>query len=179
MTASSKTKTRAANLPVPQNRDEAARFVTRVGELTRELTRRETDMNDVLARTKEQFEQAAQPLREQLRETTAGLGLWCEANRDALTAGGKTKTADLGTGTVAWRRRPPKVTLRGKVEEIVARLRTLGLARFIRTKEEVNKEAMLEEPDVARTVCGVSVASEGEDFVVEPFEATLPAEVRS
>lgn len=49
----------------------------------------------------------------------------------------------------------------------------LGLQRFIRTKEEPNKEAMQAEPEVARQVAGISIGSVGEDFVVEPFEAVL------
>jgi phage host-nuclease inhibitor protein Gam len=40
-------------------------------------------------------------------------------------------------------------------------------------KEEVNKEALLAEPEIAGTVAGVSIGSPGEDFIVEPFEAEL------
>ena len=49
-------------------------------------------------------------------------------------------------------------------------LRTLGLHRFIRTKDEVNKEAMLNEPELAATVAGVSVIKGKEDFAITPFE---------
>lgn len=47
------------------------------------------------------------------------------------------------------------------------------MAGSLRVKEEVNKEAMLAEPDVARTVAGVTVGSAGEDFVIKPFETEL------
>jgi phage host-nuclease inhibitor protein Gam len=71
-----------------------------------------------------------------------------------------------------WRRRPPKVSVRG-MAVVLERLKSLGLKRFIRTKEEVNKEAMLAEPDVAASVDGINVGSEGEDFVITPFETDL------
>lgn len=52
-------------------------------------------------------------------------------------------------------------------------LRTLGLVRFIRTKEEVNKEAMLNEPELAATVAGVTIKTGVEDFVITPFEQDI------
>jgi len=168
----SKTKTAGANLPVPQNRDEAAATVTAIGDISRELSRLETGMNDALAKIKTRFEEMAEPHRAALTEKTEGLKIWAEANRQALTGGDKTKTVDLGTGLVKWRLRPPAVRL-SKVDDVIARLKTLGLVRFVRTKEEVNKEAMQAEPEVARTIAGVSIGSAGEDFLVEPFEARL------
>ncbi|MCW5720408.1 MAG: hypothetical protein KIS86_04620 [Devosia sp.] len=48
-----KAKTLGTNLPVPQDRDEAAATITTIGELQRELTRIEADMNDRLAAIKE------------------------------------------------------------------------------------------------------------------------------
>ena len=51
-------------------------------------------------------------------------------------------------------------------------LRRLGLKRFIREKEEVNKEAILNEPEAVAHVAGISI-SQGEDFIVTPFETEL------
>lgn len=173
-----RTKIRGANLPVPQSRDEAASAVRVVGELNRDIARIRADMNDELAAIKERFEAAAAPLSARVEAVTEGLKMWAEANRSALTGGDKTKTVDLGTGEIKWRLRPPSVRLRGE-ELVIETLRTLGLGRFIRVKEEVNKEALKAEPDVARTVTGVSISSAGEDFVVEPFEAALTAQPAS
>jgi len=44
--------------------------------------------------------------------------------------------------------------------------------RFIREKEEVNKEAILNEQDAVKHVPGISI-SQGEDFMVVPFEVEL------
>lgn len=165
-------KTAGANLPVPQNRDDAAAAVTTIGDVGRQLKRLEADMNDELAKTKEAYEYLATPLRASIEEKTEGLKIWAEANRTALTGGDKTKTVDIGTGVLRWRLRPPSVRLL-KIESILTSLRGLGLQRFVRTKEEVDKEAMLREPEVARMVPGVTIGSEGEDFIVEPFETAL------
>src|SRR5690606_38931368 len=51
-----KTKTLGANLAVPQSREDAARMVREIGDLTRRKDRLEADMNDELTRIKELFE---------------------------------------------------------------------------------------------------------------------------
>lgn len=167
-----KAKAIGANLPVPQNRDEAAETIRAIGDLGRTVARLEADMNDELAAVKERFEARAAPHREAIGEKTEGLKIWAEANRQALTGGDKTKSADLGTGILKWRQRPPSVRL-SKVDQVIERIKALGLTRFLRTKEEIDKEAMLKEPEAARMIGGVSIGSAGEDFVVEPFEAEL------
>lgn len=171
-------KTLGANFPVPQTRDEAAATVTAIGELNRTVARFEADMNDELASIKERYEAKAAPAKLAVSQKTEGLKMWAEANRSVLTGGDKTKTVDLGTGVLKWRQRPPSVRISG-LEAVIDRLKTLGLLRFLRTKEEVDKEAMQREPDVARTVAGVSIGSAGEDFIVEPFESALSSEVKA
>ncbi len=167
-----KSKTKGANTPVPQSKEEAARFVREIGEANRQIARIEADMNDELARVKEEAHAAAAPLGDRVRSLTEGLRTWCEANRATLTDGMKRKWGDLGTGKIEWRLAPPKVTIKG-VEAALAAIKTLGLNQFLRVKEEINKEAMLQEPEKARLVPGVTIGSEGENFAVEPFEAVL------
>ncbi len=169
----SKTKTRGLNLPVPQSREEASNFVRMIGENERQRARIEADMNDAIARIKEDAELRAEPLKSAIVAMTEGLKTWCEANRAALTDGGKVKHHEFAAGKVSWRLRPPKVTIR-KAEEVIERIRAMGLkARFLRIAEEIDREAMLRDPDRARGIPGVTIGSEGEEFSVEPFEAAL------
>ncbi|ENU1338198.1 host-nuclease inhibitor Gam family protein [Escherichia coli] len=56
------------------------------------------------------------------------------------------------------------------VEGVIEMLRRMGLERFIRTKEEVNKEAVLAEPDAVKGIAGIKVNKGAESFYVEPFE---------
>lgn len=160
---------------MPQTRDEAAAVLARIGVLSREAGRIEADMNDRIAEIKEAAEKTAEPKRAEAQALLNGLRIWCDANRSELTRGGAVKFADLGTGKVSWRVRPPKVTLRD-VEAVIARIETAGLAgRFLRATVEVNKEAMLADAPLARTIAGVTINSAGEDFIAEPFEAALEA----
>lgn len=167
-----KAKTKGANAPVPQSREEAANFLHDIGVMQRQVARIEADMNDEIASAKNRAEKATLGLRDSIDAMTIGLRTWCEAHRDALTENGKRKFADLGTGKIEWRFAPPKVTIRA-AEDVIARIKTLGLSIFLREKIEIDKEAMLREPDKARLIQGVTIGREGENFYCEPFESEL------
>ena len=166
---SRKRKTAAANVPVPQSREAAADQLARIGELRRCIGGTKAVASDQLAEIGRQVEADIAPTQDELVGLEEGLQIWCEANRQALTNGGKTKTAKFGTGNILWRHRPPKVRITG-MDAVIDRLKSLGLQRFIRTKTEINRDAMLDDPEAAGAVEGVSVGSVGEDFIIEPVE---------
>ncbi|BAE49258.1 host-nuclease inhibitor Gam family protein [Paramagnetospirillum magneticum] len=170
--AATRMKVAAAAFAVPQTAEEANDFVAKLGAAQRERTLIETAMNDELAAVKARHEAEAKPFKDEIEALTRGLHTYAEANRDALTRDGKVKFHRFAAGEIAWRTRPPKVTVRG-IDTVVEALKRLGLTRFLRVKEEVNKEAMLAEPEVATTVAGVTIGSGGEDFIVKPFETEL------
>ena len=164
-------KKAAASCQIPQSREECTDYIAQIGMLQRQRDRIAADMNDRIAAIKQEYEEKAKPLADNISSYTSGIQIWCEANREAITNGGKVKTANLASGEVKWRTRPPKVGLRG-IENIIEAFKRLGLHRFLRIKEEVNKEALLAEPEVATTVPGVTI-TQGEDFVIVPFETEL------
>ncbi|CAD6551180.1 phage host-nuclease inhibitor protein Gam [Escherichia coli] len=143
--------------------------IKRIGDLQREASRLETEMNDAIAEITEKFAARIAPIKTDIETLSKGVQGWCEANRDELTNGGKVKTANLVTGDVSWRQRPPSVSIRG-VDAVMETLERLGLQRFIRTKQEINKEAILLEPKAVAGVAGITVKSGLEDFSIIPFE---------
>jgi phage host-nuclease inhibitor protein Gam len=158
--------------PAAQSREEAETLIARMGDLQRERARRQADYGDKAASLKAEAESVVQPLDVEIEDIRTRVQGWCEANRNTITQGGKVKFAAFATGEVKWRALPPKVTIRG-AEKVIEAARRLGLVRFIRTKEEPNKEAMLAEPELAATLDGVSIGSAGEEFAVEPFQPEI------
>lgn len=158
-----------AQVYVPQSRDEAAADIRKIGDLQREALRTTTEMNDSIAHITQNFQPRLDALNDQIKTLQEGVQGYCEAHRVELTDGGKVKTANLITGEVQWRQRPPSVSVRGS-DAVLDMLKRLGLTRFIRAKEEVNKEAILNEPDEVRGVAGLTVVTGVEDFVITPFE---------
>lgn len=128
-------------------------------------------MNDELATIRATYEEQARPHAEVIKSLSQGVQVWCDANRETLTMGNKTKTANLASGEVRWRMRPPKVVVRG-MDMVMEELKGLHLERFLRIKEEVNKEAILADPEAVQHVKGISI-DQGEDFVILPFETEL------
>ncbi|EFO33248.1 bacteriophage Mu Gam like protein [Roseibium sp. TrichSKD4] len=171
---SQSTKKLTGGFIVPQSKEECDDMIRQLGELNREAERIKADMNDELALVKERFEKQAAPVKSKAKELLKGIETWCAANRDSLT-GGKVKFAKFMNGEIAWRVRPPRVVCRS-IDAALAALREHGLEKFIRTKEEINKEAILEDPNAVFSVSGITVKSAGEDFQVKPFETELNGE---
>jgi phage host-nuclease inhibitor protein Gam len=165
--AKTRVKSRAETVRVPTSRAEAEAMIARIGELARDQTLRETALEETIAKAKQDAEAEAKQPAAELEDLQRGLQIWAEAHRDDLTKNGRIQTVRLGTGEIGWRRRPPRVSV-SNPDAVIEALRKGGLDRFIRTKAEVNREAMLAEPAVAKTIAGVKIGSAGEDFIVTP-----------
>lgn len=169
-------KIAAAEIDIPQSREEVSSAIRAIGELQRERERIQAEMNDKLAAVRADYEAQAKPHADRISELTRGVGTWCEANRAVLTRDGRTKTARFASGEVSWRTRPPSVVVRGK-EAVIDTLKRLGLQRLLRVKEDIDKDAVLRERDAITAIRGLSI-SQREDFVVKP-DATELEEVQT
>lgn len=168
-----KVKSTASALPIPQTDGEAREAIREIGDLNRQALRMQAEMNDRIAELQERYGAEVAPINERSRALTDGLQMFCDVNRERLTRGGKVKSFEFATGKVSWRLRPAKVSLK-KIEDVIERIKAAGLGdRFLRVKEEVNKDAMLEDRVIASSIKGVTIGSNGEDFIVEPFETDL------
>ena len=157
-----------AVVAVPKSLNEAAQFLAEIGQEQRATDKIRSGLNAKVDELKAEAMADDEPHQKKISQLVEGLFAFAEAHRDELTDGGKRKTVEVPTGTFGWRMTPPSVKLRD-VESILESLKALKLERFIRTKEEVDKEAMLKEPEVAGTVKGVSIGQH-EDFVAKPSE---------
>jgi len=170
MNAITRTKRRAEAVPAARDAAEADAFIARIGELQRQVLLHEGALAESIAKAKEATAAIVADLSAEMDRLTRGLQIWAEANRHALTDGGRTKTVKLGTGTIAWRLAPPAVKLT-KPADVLAWLLGHEREEFLRRKVEIDKAAMLSMADAAATIPGVTIASSGEEFVIEPAGA--------
>lgn len=178
--ATKRLKTAAAAAPVPQSRGECAAEIRRLGDLQRDFERERAAMNDAIAALTAQYQPKLEALSANITAAQTGVQTWCEAHRaDLLGEGDRLgKTADMVTGEVSWRVRPPSVRITG-ADAVIDTLLRMGLSRFVRVKNEPNKDAMLNEPEALRGIAGISIVSGVEDFIITPREIDVqPAEVR-
>ena len=166
-------KTKKLAVPAAQSQAEVETLIASIGENQRQLVRLEADLGDAVAKAKETAEQAALPLKAAIAAAEDRIAQWCQANRALLTREGKVKFARFSTGQVSWRDRPAGVSVRGKVEAVIAWLLENKGRAFIRTKLELNKEALLANRPFSATVPGVTIKSAGEDFIIEPHSGEL------
>ncbi|WP_291830531.1 host-nuclease inhibitor Gam family protein [Bosea sp. (in: a-proteobacteria)] len=168
---SKRMKSRAVDVPVPRDANEANEWLKQIGDLVRSAELVQAALDEQVAALKAKAEAEAAPIDAAIAAMTKGLQVWAEANREALCAGGR-KTVAMSAGEIGWRLRPPSVRI-ASIGAVMETLKSLGLARFIRTKEEIDKQALLAEPEVAAKVPGVTVGSVGEDFFVQPVALPL------
>ncbi|ULJ61037.1 host-nuclease inhibitor Gam family protein [Wielerella bovis] len=175
MSKPKKTRVKTSAQIAAQNKDEAIVFIREIGDIMREVKRLETNMNDGIAELQEKYAEQSAPLNARISELSSAVQLWGEANRNELTDNGRVKFADLVTGIIKWRNDPPKVSVTG-VQAVLALLRNdPELERFIRVKEEINKEAILNERDKfdKGQVAGLKIVDGKEQFVIEPHDQQL------
>ncbi|EFR0684360.1 host-nuclease inhibitor protein Gam [Salmonella enterica] len=168
--STSRLKAAAASY-TPQSKEQVSADIKKIGDIQRELTRIETDANDQIAVIMGQNTPKIEALRAELDVLQKGVQTWCEANRSSITKSGS-KTANLITGEVAWRTKPDSVSIKG-VELVLETLKKLKLDRFIRRKEEVNKDAILADKKAVENIKGISIVSGKETFSITPFEQEI------
>ncbi len=167
-----KIKAVAAAHRVPQSREEVVNMIAEIGSHQRDRQRLKADMDDQITAIREKYDKIITPHNEAIQQLTDGVHTWSEANKDALTNGGKIKTANLMTGEIRWRMRPMSCKA-VRVKEAIEEIKQKGLAAlFLRTKEEINKEAILANPEAVQGCRWISL-EQGEDFVIVPFETDL------
>ncbi|MGW1423646.1 host-nuclease inhibitor Gam family protein [Bradyrhizobium manausense] len=182
-----KAKAAAADVRVPQNREEAASMIAEYGAAAIEVARIEAGLKQTLADAKKAAEDLAAPFVKKAEDIYKGLHTYCAANRQQLLGNSGTKTVDFGTGTAKWRYNPPKVKISGGEEavlDLIAQKKADAMAKddlaseaaygnFLRVKVEIDREAMLKNPDLARTITGVTIPKGTETFEIEPFGAEI------
>ena len=111
-------------------------------------------------------------LEELVAEKTNALRAWAEANPDVFPK--NRKSLDLNSGVLGFRTGTPKLALLSRAwtwAKVIAAVQDAGFAFFVRTKEELDKDAIIAEVRAGRsglaTQIGVKVVQD-ESFFIEP-----------
>lgn len=169
-----KRKAKKAEIVVPSSLEEAAMFVARLGEEQRAIEEIELELNREIEALKAEAMAEVAAYSECKEALLEGIAAFAEKHRVELTASGN-KTVQLPTGYFGWRWTPPSVSLRNAAAVLEELIRA-KINKFVRTKHEVNREAMLEDKDLARTIKGVTI-TQREQFFVKPSEVAAEISV--
>lgn len=159
---------------VPKSIEETAEFIAAIGERQRRLNQIQARFNQRIEEIKAAALEDSLPYQKEIDQLFEGIFVFAKSHRDELTEKGKKKTVNLPTGEIKWRLSPPSIFFKKgwNNDKVVALCKSLSLERFIRTKEEVDKETMLKEQEVVEKIEGVKIKQK-EQFVVKPAEIEL------
>jgi len=164
------TKIKAEAVNAPTTRAQAEASIKTIGEKQQQIKRIEADLNDKINALKAEAQEQITPLNESIQAEFQGLHVYAEANRVDLLKG-RAKTVKLGAGDMGWRINPPKCQIRGQ-DAVVEALERQGFSEAIRIRKEVNKEALINDPDKYRDIKGITI-KQTEEFFVKPHETEL------
>lgn len=154
---------------VPQTLVEADMDVIEIGRLKAELDQNSLQLVEGISKLQEEAAAYRESREARIEELSVGVKSFAESHRSELTEHGKTKTVPLPSGgELQWRMTPPELVVSSavKLATIIAALKRRGLVRFIRVKEELDKQALKKEPDVVSTVRGLSL-KQHEEFIIK------------
>lgn len=150
-----------------QDKVQAQVYIKAIGDNARKIDKLNAKMNAELAKVAAKYAERITPLQQMNDELETAVKAWCETHKSELLADGS-KSANLVTGEVSWRVGKPSV-IGSATPELIDRLERFGLHRFIRVKKELDKTAILKEPNAIADIEGVGIKVGDDEIVIKPF----------
>jgi phage host-nuclease inhibitor protein Gam len=152
---------------VPTTRSEAETLTGEIARLKLKERLLATQMDGKLKEIRANYEGIFSGLKEQIDPMVEALHSWAQGHPEEFD--GK-KSVDLLHALVGWRINPPSLKpLKGFTwAAVLERIRNLGRRDFIRTAEELNKDALLAARDAENLKAMYLQVLQDEVFFVEP-----------
>lgn len=166
---------RLPNVAIPSNSLEATNWISRFRDAKRAIEQKTLVANRRIARIQADLALETASFQGELEELGQGLHLYATAHRPVLTDGGRMQSAEFGTGRLGWKTGPPRTEIR-QSEKVVKFLEDHDFEDFLRIKKEINREAMLADPERAETVPGVTIVQD-EFFYIKPDDFDTEIEI--
>ena len=152
---------------VPKGKAELGQFVFQIREAEQRINEIENDSQKEILELKNKINELekkaknkAKPYEVKSNELAQGVYIFAEGHRVELTDEGARKTVELAAGDkIRWYFTPPAVEVDDE-KEALKELERRELSEFIRVKKEIDKEAILREPEKIKNLKHLSVGQE-------------------
>lgn len=158
-----RTRIKKPKAPVPQSLGDANLAIHSIGIEQRSIDAAVLECESAIATLKVELAKQIAPHLERRKLQFDGIFAFAHANRARLTV--ESKTVVLTAGKFLWRWTPPAVAVESD-EEMIKKLKSLGLKKYVRKIEELDRERLLANRAKVR-VPGLSFTRR-EEFVVVP-----------
>ncbi|WP_304223049.1 host-nuclease inhibitor Gam family protein [Gracilinema caldarium] len=130
--------------------------------LEAEIERIDSEGEKQIAAIKAKTAEAGKDLRERVKEISATIKAFCDYHKGEYFK--DKKSIDLAFGTIGYRLTPPSISIS---KQTLPLMKQLGMAGYIRIKEEVDKEALLTlDDDILAQI--EAVKKQKNEFFIQP-----------
>ncbi len=168
--APKKAEAKRIKIPLIENLDEANTLLEKIAASQRALDTIRIELDEEIAKLQAAAVEKAEPFNADMLLDSLSVAEFAERNRADLVK--DEKSIKIPAGTFGWRTNPPSVSLKD-VEQVIGICERRKLEDFLRRKVEVNKAAMLANPELAESVQGVTIKTGVELFFVKTNEAEV------
>ncbi len=155
-------------ITAPSSKAEVAEAIRQLGAARRAFDTERAAMNDEISTITKRYQPKLEDLEQRAQALEEAISTWCTSHRTELCGDGS-KTATFVSGSVSWRARPASVRITD-ADNVIDTLRRLGLDHMIRTKTEINKQAILANQDAVKGIKGVEIVAGTEAIAIEANE---------
>lgn len=160
---------------VLNTRDQFINCLKEINSKAREAEKLKLDQEEEIEKVKLKWASKIKPLDKSINEKLEGAYIYAQVHRPELTDNLKVKTVETPAGTCLWRLNPPSVEVDDE-EKAIAELKKRDLLNFIRTREEIDKEAILKNKSAVTGLRNLRVKLGDEVFVIKPADVKIEME---
>lgn len=150
-----------------QNKAELQTAISLLGEVRRDYASNKAQCDSEIAKIQAAYANVLSELESNEKELITQITKYCNEHYDELFSG-KSKTAKLTTGEISRRIKPDCIVVED-LELALLKLKELNLREFIRVKEDLNKNALLDAPEVINEIAGVKLQTGLETLLIKPY----------
>jgi len=163
----------ARKFKVPESRNEVDGLIKEIGELQIEKMKINDNLKQKIAALREEVDKFLETNKKEMTLHLALLNAYFTEHQKELTENGRISVVAFPSGEMAVFLTNPALSIKGE-KRVIAELKSSGRKRFIRILEEVNKDAVLLEPEAVADIKGIMIIRK-ERFLVRPNTTTQAA----
>lgn len=161
-------------LPLPKNDAEVNEYITALAEAQNAAKKAVLKANEKMTVIQAALAEELDRQEAIVEQHAAALFTYFERNRDELTDGGRRQSRTFATGVLGNRWTPPRTQIKDEklVEQFVVKHQ---MKNFYEEKIVLRRDVMLANPELAKTIPGVSIVRDRIIYVTpDTFDEEIP-----
>ncbi len=157
-------------VPPPSSVEDIAKLEREIADHLGEIRTANARHQKTLTSLNESLSKEVAPKIKAILVRARAIRRYAEAHKNELLGQTRLKSVEIPHGgTLAWYSTSPSVEIKPEDEvHIIALAKKLGLTQFVRVAESLDRQAMLKEPEKAKTISGVEIRGR-KRFTIKPI----------